>query len=216
MLSILYLHPSIKFQKNQDNIYTCEPIREFDLNGSRSRWILNINNNKQTIKIHNHHSEMFENHAEFGPRSFFLTLYHLRIRWQPLGTISILGSECNDFRNVFFIWRMNGRLGSSKIHFAGNLQKYAECIHWNFCLISFQEEIWCKRSVTLLFLGFRCLDSRLEYKSDRMQRCTLPEIDRNEAGFEPRAFLFIPFYVRIRWHHFYFRFQMPWFQQHFF
>ena len=131
MLSILYLQPSIKFKKKQDNIYTCEPIREFDLNGSRSRWILNINNNKQTIKIHNHHSEMFENHAEFGPRSFCLTLYHLRIRWQPLGTISILGSECNDFRNVFFIWRMNGRLGSSKIHFAGNLQKYAECIHWN-------------------------------------------------------------------------------------
>lgn len=52
-------------------------------------------------------------------------------------------------------------------------------------------------------MGFRCLNSILEFSSiktcDRLQKSTLPEIDRNEFSFGRQAFFLLPFHERIRW-----------------
>ena len=89
---------------------------------------------------------------------------------------------------------------------------------WNFFLVPFQIE---SGAAPFHFLGFRCLDSGHEfsYINTKVTVCEDP-LCRNKqkrgriwtSGFLSETYL-RKNPVATKWHHFYFWFQMPWFQQ---
>ena len=127
-----------------------------------------------------------------GP-SFFIP-FHVRNRWQPESTIPLLGFICYDLRNVFSYIEKNNAM----IH-----KNHAKFGTRKFVLKHFHVEIRWKRNDTFLFLGFRFLDSRLEfsYIKDKWQSV---KISRKSTKTIP----FTSILVASEWHLFNASFQM--------